>query len=301
MSDVASTQDRQAVAVLGMGLMGSAMAARLLAAGFAVRVWNRTPDKCQEAAGAGAVCAATPADAARGADIVITMLADGAATEGAMAGESGALSAMAPDRLWLQMGTVGAEACDRLADLAAGAGVTFVDAPVLGSREPAQRGELVVLASGPEAAREHTTEVFAALGKKTLWLGPAGIGSRLKLVINGWILSVVASVAEAIALSRALSIDPALFLDAIAGREVDSPYAQIKGKAMITESFVPAFPLRLAYKDAGLIMDAAEHGGVELPVLREVASHFADALAAGHGEKDMAAVIAAIRTQVARS
>lgn len=301
MSDTVSSRSREEVAMLGLGLMGSAMAARLLTAGFGVRVWNRTAKKCRGAGETGAVCAETPASAARGAGIVITMLADGAATEGAMVGYDGALTAMAPGSLWLQMGTVGAEACDRLAELAAAVSVAFVDAPVLGSRVPAERGELVVLASGPAEVQERTAAVFAALGKKTLWLGPAGTGSRLKLVVNAWILSLVASVAETVALSRSLSIDPALFLDAIAGREVDSPYAQIKGNAMINEAFEPAFPLRLACKDARLIVEAGESGGVDLPVLREVAAHFADALAQGHGEDDMAAVVTAVRTQAPAS
>lgn len=214
----------------------------------------------------------------------------------AMAGPDGALAAMNPGTLWLQMGTVGIEACKALADMAAEAGIVLVDAPVLGSRKPAERGELVVLASGPEDMRIRCGPIFDALGQKTLWLGPAGTGSRLKLVVNGWILAVVASVAESVALSRALGLEPALFLDAIAGREVDSPYAQIKGRAMAQGDFRAAFPLRLAYKDARLIVEAAVGSGTDLPLAREVAIHFADALALGHGEDDMAAVVTAICT-----
>lgn len=284
------------VAVLGMGLMGSAMAGRLLGADFEVRVWNRTPEKCAEPAAAGAVATSTPAEAARGARAVISMLADGAATEAVMAGPHGALAAMEPDALWLQMGTVGVAACERLTGLAADAGIAFVDAPVLGSREPAKRGELVVLASGPEEARVRCAPIFAALGQETLWLGPAGAGSRLKLVVNGWILSLVTSVAESMAFSQALGLDPTLFLDAIAGRPMDSPYAQSKGHAMAQGDFRTAFPLRLAHKDARLILEAAEESGVDLPLAREVATHFADALALGHGDDDMAAVVTAIRT-----
>jgi 3-hydroxyisobutyrate dehydrogenase len=275
------------VAVLGTGIMGAPMARNLLAAGFGVRAWNRTAEKAEALAGDGAEVAGTPLEAATGADAVVTMLADGAAVEAAMNGPNGALAALdgAP---WIQMSTIGVAATERLKATAAEREAPFVDAPVLGTKQPAEEAQLVVLASGPEDEHERCTPIFDAVGRNTLWLGHAGAGSRLKMVVNLWILSSVETLGEIVGLARALDVDPESFLGAIDGGPLSMPYAEVKGRAMIDGEFPPSFELALARKDAELVLEAA--ADLELPVAQAVAVQFRRAEEMGYGEEDMAAV-----------
>jgi 3-hydroxyisobutyrate dehydrogenase len=179
---------------------------------------------------------------------------------------------------------------DRLAATARAQGVPYVDAPVLGTRTPAERGELLVLASGPEELRERCRPVFDVVGSRTLWLGPAGNGSRLKLVMNSWVLALVTGTAEAMALAGGLGLDPKRFLDTIEGGALDVPYAHLKGGAMIKREFPSAFPLAGAAKDADLIAAAADAAGVRTFVADGARRALHAALDAGHGDDDVAAV-----------
>jgi 3-hydroxyisobutyrate dehydrogenase len=276
---------RDTVAVLGTGIMGAPMARNLLAAGFPVRAWNRTAERAAPLAEAGAVVASSPAEAAAGATIVLTMLTDADAVL------ETAQDALAGAEVWVQMSTVGVEGAERCAALAADAGVALVDAPVLGSRQPAEDGALTVLASGPDELRERVDPLFDALGARTWWLGEAGSGQRLKLVANTWVLAVVEGLAETVLLAEGLGVPPQSFLDAIAGGPLDCGYAQLKGRAMIERSFPPAFPLRHAAKDLRLIEDAAERHGLDVPLVRAISERFAEGVAAGHGDLDMSATL----------
>jgi 3-hydroxyisobutyrate dehydrogenase len=278
------------VAVLGTGTMGAPMAANIARAGMALRVWNRTAAKSATLSAFGATVCGTPAEAVTSAGVVLTMLFDADAVAAVMGGEGGALSAMAPDAVWLQCSTVGAAGCERLAELAEEARVGFVDAPVLGSRQPAEAGQLVVLASGPDELRGHCQPVLDAVGGRVHWVGPAGSGSRLKLVANNWLVTVADGVAESVVLARRFGLDPQLFFDAIAGSAVDCAYAQLKGKAMVAGDFVPSFPLRAAAKDSRLVMEATEELLVDLRVARAVCQDLSYALDLGHGDEDLAAV-----------
>jgi 3-hydroxyisobutyrate dehydrogenase len=273
------------IAVLGTGAMGAPMAENLAHAGHDVVVWNRTRAKAE--AVKGARVADTPADAVRDADAVLTMLTDGDAVESAVRD-------IDPLPLWIQMSTVGIDATEKLLQIARERGATFVDAPVLGSREPAQRGELVVVASGPEDVRSTCTPVFDAVGKKTIWVGEAGAGTRLKVVANSWLVALVAALAETVVLARGLELDPKLFFDAIADGPLDSPYARAKGSEMIAGDFPSSFALKLADKDAKLALRAAARAGLELHVARAVAEELDQALALGHGDEDLAAVYFAV-------
>ena len=280
------------VAFLGTGIMGAPMARNCAAAGLEVRASNRTAEKAQALAGAGVTPVDAPVEAVRGADAVVTMLTDGAAVEAVMGGDGGALAAMDDDGVWLQMSTVGSAATERLAGLASERGVDYVDAPVVGTRQPAEAGELLVLASGPEEVRDRVAPVLDAVGRATRWVGDEpGPASRLKLVFNGWLVSLIESLSETLAFSRAMGIPPEEFLEAIDGTAMNVPYAQLKGKAMARMDFSEvAFPLRLAHKDARLMLEAAEAEGLELPLMRTAESQFARAEAQGHGDEDLAAV-----------
>jgi 3-hydroxyisobutyrate dehydrogenase len=279
--------DRLTVAVLGTGTMGAPMARNIARAGMGVRAWNRTAEKAKAIEGAEAF--PTPKEAARGADIVLTMLADGRAVEDTMTGDDGGLAGMEDRAVWLQMSTVGVVATERLAGLAEERGVAFVDAPVVGTKQPAENGELTVLASGPEEARERARPVFDAVGSKTVELGEAGEGTRLKLVINNWLVTLVEGLAETLAFAEAIGIDPQVFLEAIDGGPISPPYAQLKGKAMIAREFPPAFSLKLAHKDAELVLEAAERAGFDAAIAKTVDRKMEEAIALGHGDEDMAA------------
>jgi 3-hydroxyisobutyrate dehydrogenase len=269
------------VALLGTGIMGHGMAGNIVAAGIPLTVWNRTPEK---AADLGAEVADSPSSAAEGAGIVITILPDATVVEDIIRE-----AAPAAGTIWLQQSTVGVEGCERLAAVADELGLVYVDAPVLGTKGPAEAGKLTVLASGPDEARATVTPVLDAVGAKTLWLGEAGNGSRLKLVANAWVLTVVEGVAESLALAKALGLDPQQFLDVMKGGATDAPYVQVKGGAMLSGELDAQFPLWGAAKDARLIEEAGERAGVEMGVIAAARKHFERAEAEGHGDLDMAA------------
>ena len=282
------------VAVLGTGTMGAPIARNLLRAGFEVRVWNRTPDKAAALVADGAYLASRPADAVLDADVVITMLTDGAAVDAVMAGEGGALRALGADAVWVQMSTVGAEWATHLAELADWYGVTIVDAPVSGSSQPAADGQLLVLAAGAEAARTRLVPIFGAIGRQTVWLDRAGDASRLKLAINNWMCVLVEGMAETLALTEVLGLDPELLTRTIAGGPLAPIYAMAKAHAMIGGNFVPGFPLQHAVKDAELASRAAQQHGLQLQLTNALLPKWREAIARGHGEEDVASVVTAV-------
>ncbi|MBV9141351.1 MAG: NAD(P)-dependent oxidoreductase [Pseudonocardiales bacterium] len=281
------------VAVLGTGIMGAGMARSLLRAGLDVTVWNRSAEKARPLAEDGAKVAADAADAVSSADVIVTMLFDVNAVAEVM---GRALAASREPAVWAQTSTVGLAGTQQLAELAGRHGRGYLDAPVLGTRQPAEQGELIVLAGGPRELEPRVAPVFEAIGHQTIWVGDkAGDGHRLKLALNSWVLSITAATGQAIALARDLGVDPQLFLDAIGGGATDSPYAQLKGKAMINGEFEPAFGLAGAVKDAGLIVDALGAAGDD-PSLMQAVHHLMSAAAeAGYADDDMAAVVHAFR------
>ncbi len=277
------------VAVLGAGgTMGLGMAGNIARAGLSVRAWNRTRAKAEPLAEQGARVCETPAEAADGARVILTMLADLDAVIEAMRGGDGALSKAAGDCVWLQMSTIGERGIERCMELAREHGMGFIDAPVLGTKQPAAEGKLVVMASGPAELRELVQPIFDAVGQRTMWVGEAGAGSRLKLVTNAWIVSVVEGGAETLALAGGLGLDPALFFEAIESGPLDVPYLRTKGRAMIERDFEPTFSLALATKDARLVEQSAQERGLDLPVLQAISRRMQQAVPE-HGEEDLSA------------
>lgn len=240
------------IAVLGTGRMGEPIAHNLLSADFPVRVWNRTVAKTRRLSAAGAQVRPTPAAAATGAEVLVTMLADGPATERAIADPDGALGVLAPGAIWVQMGTIGLEWTESLSARAHQRGVSFVDAPVSGSDGPARDGQLMILASGDESLDTRLGPMFAAIVRRILVLGPVGNGSALKLALNAWLAAITETAAETVALSETLGLDPRLLVETLAELPLGAPYALAKANAMIQHQFEPGFALRLAHKDAEL-------------------------------------------------
>lgn len=286
--------DENRVAVLGLGIMGSAIAKNLCARGFSVVGWNRHREAGLPLQASGGTLAESPAAAVAGAQFVITMLSDGGAVEQVMRG-GGALSAMAGGAPWIQMSTIGVERTERLAALASAAGVPFLDAPVLGTRKPAEDAKLIILGSGRRELEARCQPVFAAISARVLWLGEAGAGSRLKLVANQWSTGVVAVLAETLTLADGLGVPPASFFDLIEGSVFGLPYARMKGSLMLAGDFPPSFPLALAGKDVGLALEAASRVGQELPVTAAIRRQYLAAENQGHGREDLAAVFTALK------
>ena len=275
------------VAVLGTGTMGAAMARNLVAADFSVAAWNRTPERAEQIAGATA--APTPAEAVRGAEVIVTMLTDGPTVAGVIADAKAGLSV---GQAWAQMTTVGVQATAELAGLAAEHGLAYVDAPVLGTRQPAEAGTLTVLAAGAADARPLVQPVFDAVGSRTVWLDddPAGAAaSRLKLVANTWVLSVVTGTAEVLGLARGLGIDPQQFLGLIEGGALDNGYLRAKAAAILAGDFSPNFSAANAAKDGRLILEAAAESGVRMDATQAAVARLARATELGHGDDDFAA------------
>jgi 3-hydroxyisobutyrate dehydrogenase len=282
------------VAVLGTGIMGAGMTRSLLRAGLDVTVWNRHPGRAAPLAADGAHVAGTPAEAVAGADAVITMLWDGNSVAEVMAD---ALPAAPDGILWAQATTISVrDAGDLLPALADGCGARYIDAPVLGTRQPAEEGRLTVLAAAPEALREPITPVFGAIGARTVWVSEQpGDGTRLKLVANSWVATIVAATAQSIALAQGLGLDPRAFLDMMKGGAVDAPYLHIKGEAIIDGQFATSFAVDGAVKDTGLIAAAMRESGTDAALMEAVSDQYRKASDAGHGEKDMAAIFYAFR------
>jgi 3-hydroxyisobutyrate dehydrogenase len=281
------------VAVLGTGIMGAAVARNWLKAGVDVRVWNRTRANAEPLAADGAVVADTPADAVEGADTVVTVLFDVESVSGVM---SAAAPGLAPGALWLQLSTVGAAGADELGALAAKLGLVYVDAPVLGTRGPAEQGKLTVLASGPAEARDRVEQLVAPISAKVTWLGEAGAGSRTKLIVNSWVVTSMAALAQSVALADGLGIDPKLFLSLIGGGPLDMPYAQLKAPLMIERAYPVAFPASGAAKDARLVGELAAQAGVDSSIVDAVRVLLETVVARGFQDDDMAAVYEAVRS-----
>jgi len=280
------------IAFLGLGRMGLPMAMNLTRAGFHVRVWNRTLSRTDVIAAAGGIPAATPADATRGADIVITMLADGPAVRAAMQRPEGGLDGAGPGQVWVQMSTVGVQWTRLLAGLAAAHKISFVDAPVSGSEGPARTADLVILASGPADVRDKLAPVFGALGRSAVWLGEAGAGSGAKLVLNNMLVDLVEATAEALTFAEGLELDPADVVELLRQTPLGSPYVVQKATAMVAGDYRPAFALKHALKDAGLAVDAAHDSDTRLALTEALLPRWRQAASAGHADDDLAAVYA---------
>jgi len=276
------------IAFLGAGRMGAPMAANLARAGFRVQVWDRTASHAAALIQEGVTAEASPAAAVKGAQILITMLADGAATDQALRGPDGELE-IGPGLIWVQMATVGMEWTQRFVNTATHYQMSFFDAPVSGSQGPAQDGKLTILASGPSWMQKAVAPVFGALGR-VAWLGPAGNGTRAKLVLNNWLADLVETTAETLSFARQLDLDPAAIVDLLESTPLGSPYAVQKARTMLTGDFTPAFALKHALKDAELAAQAAQGSGAELTLTSALLPRWQRAAASGHADDDLAAI-----------
>jgi 3-hydroxyisobutyrate dehydrogenase len=281
--------DNPTVAVLGIGTMGAGMARNIAAAGMPVRVWNRTRERAEALADVAEVCD-TPGEAAKGADVVVTIVRDAASVEEAIRAAAEGFPEVPASVVWMQSATVGVAGAIALEELADELGVRYVDAPVLGTKKPAEDGALTVLASGDSDLAERVLPVCQAIGARTMWVGPAVSGSRLKLAVNSWVATVIEGVAESLAFTKALGLDPQLLLDALKGGALDAPYVQVKGGMMLAGEFPPSFTVDGVVKDVDLMLAAAADTDFEPRLLPVIHRQFRAAADQDLGEQDMAAV-----------
>jgi 3-hydroxyisobutyrate dehydrogenase len=274
------------VGFLGVGLMGSAMAGRLLEQGLTVLGWDHDPDHLRGLEGQGGAPAKEPGAVVSGANAVITMLPTAAIVLEVV---EPLLEAWPADTVWLQMSSVGAAEADQLTQVADAHGITLVDAPVSGSTRPAEEGHLTVLASGPDSARAAVEPIFDALASRVLWVGEAGMGSRLKLATNHWMISTVTALAESLRLCEAMGLDPEQFDALLDGGPLGSVYALQKLDEMRRHEYPAGFPVRLALKDLELVREVEQSSGSPMPLLDVVLERFQTA-SQTLGDQDLAAI-----------
>ena len=287
------------VTVLGTGTMGSAFATNLCAEGIATTVWDRSPANAAPLAASGATVASSATEAVASADVVITMLPDADAVTSVMDHQR-ILDALAPGATLVQMGTIGLAGTDRMAALVTERrpDVSFVDAPVSGSKGPAEHGQLLILASGPSTVRNNLEPVFDTLGRRTLWLGDAGQGMRLKLVLNAWLAFVMEGLAETAALADELGVSHTELEDALDGSPLAAPWALDKLKKIDTGDYAAEFSLAWATKDVGLALDAVlQH----LPALAAIGEQWQRAVGSGYGNLDVSASRLALEQQTSHA
>jgi 3-hydroxyisobutyrate dehydrogenase len=288
-----TTRTQEMVAVLGTGTMGHAMAESALRAHIPATVWDLSPERSRDLAGLGAQVADTAIEAVGRAGIVVTMVPDADAVI-SIATDQGMLDALAPDSIWLQMSTIGLAGIDRVADVVESRrhDVTLLDAPVSGSKEPAEHGELTIFASGPEHARSRVQPLFDALGQQTVWMGALGAGSRMKLVNNTLLAFKAEGLASAVAVAHQLGLDTTSVSDALSGGPLLSPWDTAKLQRMGKDDYSAQFALSLALKDVHLALENVDASRLE--AFGSLAHEWERAVDHGLGNEDITAVTRAL-------
>jgi 3-hydroxyisobutyrate dehydrogenase len=281
-----ANQEKVRVGLLGVGLMGSAMAHRLLDRGIAVIAWDRDSEHVRALEGRGVQRSEAPSEVVSGAGVVITMLPTAAVVLDVV---EPLLEDWPEDTIWVQMSSVGASEADHLTQVAEAHAVRLVDAPVSGSTHPAEEGELTILASGPDSTRSAVGPVFDALASRVLWVGKAGMGSRLKLAANQWMITVVAALAESMHLCEAMGLDQQQFIALLDGGPLGSAYALQKLDEMRRHEYPAGFPIRLALKDLELVREVEKSSRATMPLLDAVLDRFASA-SQELADQDLAAI-----------
>ena len=281
-----ANQEKVRVGLLGVGLMGSAMARRLLDRGIAVIAWDRDSEHARALEGRGGQPAEGPSEVVSGAGVVITMFPTAAVILDVV---EPLLEDWPEGTIWLQMSSVGAAEADQLTQVAEAHAVRLVDAPVSGSTHPAEQGELTILASGPDSARTAVEPVFEELASRVLWVGQAGMGSRLKLVANHWMIVMVAALAESMHLCQAMGLDQQQFIALLDGGPLGSDYALQKLDEMRRHEYPAGFPVRLALKDLELVREVEQSSRATMPLLEAVLERFTT-VSQDIADQDLAAI-----------
>jgi 3-hydroxyisobutyrate dehydrogenase-like beta-hydroxyacid dehydrogenase len=280
------------VAFLGLGIMGSRMARNLRGAGFDVVVWNRTAARADEL---GEPTAATPREAAAGADAVITMVVDAPEVESVLFGDDGAVTGLAPGSLVVDMTTIAPAASRRIAERLSDQGIRFLDAPVTGSSPRAEDGTLTIMAGGEAADFEAARPLFEAMGKLVVHAGPTGHGSMVKLLNNAVAAINTVALAEAFQIGASYGLDLERLVEVMSAGSAGSAMLDLKARPMLDRSYEPLFKLAHMLKDVRHCLDEAAALGEEFRLAADAEPLYAAAERAGHGDEDFAAVAEAVR------
>ena len=286
----------QSVGFIGLGIMGQPMALNLVKAGFQVSVYNRTRDKAAPLEHAGARVAASPADAARGADFVMSITSDSAASEQIVLGKDGVIETIKPGAIMMDSATISPVVSRKLACHVAGKQASFLDAPVTGSKIGAEAGELLFIVGGPESTVAALDPLFMAMGKKVIRVGETGAGESAKIGMNLMIATMFEGFAEALALTGKLGVPADKLVELIESSMIRSGVLDYKAKFVLQEDWTPNFPLRLMLKDIRLMLEAAVPQAGTLPAPSEVVKGDPKADAAGHANEAFAATAGTVRT-----
>lgn len=284
------------IGFVGLGIMGSAMATNLLKAGFKLTVWNRSPDKCSALVDLGATVATSPRAAAESSDVVIAMMATPVAVLSVRDGDDGIIAGMSPGKGYVDMSTVDAATSLESYKLAHEKGALFLEAPVAGSRKPAEDATLTIMAAGDRELYDSSLPALEKMGKKLLFLGETGKASRMKLANNLVMCGVLTALSEGIALAAGSGLDTAQLLEVLDSGAVSNPMFRLKGPQIAAnKEFPTAFPLKHMQKDLRLALQLAEEVGQPLFVTATINELYKKALAENLGDADFAAVSRVIR------
>jgi len=275
------------VAFLGLGIMGTGMATNLVKAGHEVSVWNRTPGKTV----AGARTAATPADAAKGVEVVWMCVSDTAAVESVLFGKDGVEQSLTPGMIIADSSTISPAATLKFAERVRARGADYVDNPVTGSKAGAEGGSLIFIVGGAEATIEKLKPLYAAMGKVFFRVGETGKGQSAKIAMNLQIALIYEGFAEGLTLAAKLGVDAQTLLPLIQASMIRSGVVDYKAPFVLKRDFTPNFPMKLMHKDIKLMLDAAKESRVKLPALEIVEEIYDVAVEDGNGDLDYAATI----------
>ncbi len=285
-----SIKDKK-IGFAGLGTMGKPMALNIHKAGFDLAVYNRSESKTEPFKEEGITVYQTPSELAEKCDIVIVMVTDPQALEMVMSGVGGLVNGLSKDKLVINMSTVSFEATRLAAGLTYEKSARFIDAPVSGSKKPAEDGSLIILAGGDKNLIDQTTPLFACMGSKTVYCGDVGSGTMMKLMINMLLGNMMASFCESLAFGSRMGLDWNAMTETIAGGALNSPLFQIKGQAIKENNFEKNFPVDLIFKDLNLVMDACGKIGLPMPITSATREVYSGAVGMELGDEDMAGVV----------
>lgn len=282
------------IGFIGLGIMGYAMAKNLVAAGFDLTVWNRTPERCASLVALGAQQAATPRELAAHCDISFAMLADPDASRAVAEGPDGVAEGIRPGSGYVDFSTVDDETAHAVGKLITARGARYLEAPVSGTKKPAEDGSLIILAAGDRSLYEDAAPLLDRLGKKRLFLGAVGQGARMKLVVNLIMGSMLTALGEGLALGRRSGLDGSAILDVLDAGAMACPMFRGKGPMALSASYMTSFPLKHMQKDLRLALALSEKLGQNLAVTAASNELFKRARIEGFGDEDIAAVFEVI-------
>ncbi|MCB9640092.1 MAG: NAD(P)-dependent oxidoreductase [Myxococcales bacterium] len=280
---------------LGLGIMGAAMARNLINAGMDITVWNRDPKKSEPLVELGATLGESPADVAASCDITIAMVSDPHAARAIAFGEHGVIQGLSQGKGYVEMSTIDPETSQEIGEAVRAKDARYLEAPVSGSKKPAEDGTLVILAAGERSLYNEMKEAFDIMGKLTVYLGDIGQGSAMKLVVNMVMGGMMTAFCEGIALAQASGLAAEDLFAVLDAGAISNPMFRLKGPQIEQESFPTAFPLKHMQKDMRLALALAEEHAVPMPTAAAANSSFLRARSLDLGDKDFAAVWQAIK------